>query len=148
MASIYVENWEMWTTTHCKLIKFDTDNLRESFPQMAEWTDEQIKKHLDENNGNIVFDSSISTKELMSQSYDVEENEYQWDEPSDSGTQVFQSSKDWSSKAWWRGNNDLRCEDRSKDYHEIIDHFLSTMNATDVNVQEDENTGPPEIPTF
>ena len=26
MASIYVENWEMWATTHCKLIKFDTDN--------------------------------------------------------------------------------------------------------------------------
>jgi len=145
MANIYVEKWEIWSTTNSKLLKYDTDNLRKSFREMADWDDEKIKEYLEDNNGNIEFndanDQSGEWWDVSEDAYDViEENEYSWDEPTDAGCQVFtdKDHREWHSKAWWRGSNDLRCEDRSKDYGEIISHFLDTMKAYEFESWEDE----------
>ena len=146
MANVYVEKWEIWSTTNSKLLKYDTDNLRKSFREMVDWDDEKIKQYLEDNNGNIEFndanDQSGEWWDVSEDAYDViEENEYSWDEPTDAGCQVFtdENHKEWHSKAWWRGSNDLRCEDRSKDYSEIISHFLDTMKAYQFESWEDED---------
>lgn len=147
MAKIYIEKWEVWSTTTSKLLKYDTDNLRQSFREMKDWDDEKIKEYLEENDGDIEFnDANDQSGEWweVSEAWGacdvVEENEHQWDEPSSQGCQVFtdKTHDDWLSKAWWRGSNDLRCEDRSKDYGEIIDHFLNTMKTYEFESWEDE----------
>lgn len=142
---IYLEKWEIWSTTNCKLIKYDTDNLRNSFREMKDWDDDKIVQYLEENNGDIEFndanDQSGEWWDVSEDAYDiVEENEYNWDEPTEAGCQVFtdKTHDDWHSKAWWRGSNDLRCEDRSKDYGEIISHFLDTMKTYEFESWEDE----------
>lgn len=146
MAKIYVEKWEIWSTTTSKLLKYDTDNLRNSFREMKDWDDNKIVEYLEDNNGDIEFndadDKSGEWWDVSEDAYDViEENEYNWDEPTESGCQVFtdKTHDDWHSKAWWRGSNDLRCEDRSKDYDEIISHFLSTMNTYNFEEWTDED---------
>ena len=146
MANIYVEKWEIWSTTTSKLLKYDTDNLRNSFREMKDWDDNKIVEYLEDNNGDIEFndagDKSGEWWDVSEDAYDViEENEYNWDEPTESGCQVFtdKTHDDWHSKAWWRGSNDLRCEDRSKDYDEIISHFLSTMNTYNFEEWTDED---------
>ena len=143
---IYVEKWEIWSTTTSKLLKYDTDNLRNSFREMKDWDDDKIVQYLEENNGNIEFDDANDQSgqwwDVSEDAYDViEENEYNWDEPTESGCQVFtdKTHDDWHSKAWWRGSNDLRCEDRSKDYGEIISHFLDTMKTYEFESWEDED---------
>lgn len=143
MAKLYLEKWEIWSTTNCKLIKYDTDNLRNSFREMKDWDDDKIVEYLEDNNGNIEFeDASGNNGEWwdMSDAAVVEENQYDWDEPGDTGCQVFtdKTHSDWHSKAWWRGSNDLRCEDRSKDYDEIMGHFLDTMETYNFESWEDE----------
>jgi hypothetical protein len=143
MAKLYLEKWEIWSTTHCKLIKYDTDNLRKSFREMQEWDDDKIKQYLEDRNGDIEFndanDQSGEWWDVSEDAYqEIEENQYDWDEPTDQGCQVFTDHSGWMSKCWWRGNNDLRCEDRSKDYGEIIDHFLDTMKTYNFESWEDE----------
>ena len=146
MANIYIEKWEIWSTTTSKLLKYDTDNLRNSFREMKDWDDEKIKEYLEDNDGNIEFDDANDQSgqwwDVSEDAYgEIEENEYNWDEPTESGCQVFtdKTHDDWHSKAWWRGSNDLRCEDRSKDYDEIISHFLSTMNTYNFEEWTDED---------
>lgn len=143
MAKLYLEKWEIWSTTHCKLIKYDTDNLRKSFREMQDWDDDKIKQYLEDRKGDIEFndanDQSGEWWDVSEDAYqEIEENQYDWDEPTDDGCQVFTDHSDWHSKAWWRGSNDLRCEDRSKDYGEIIDHFLDTMKTYNFESWEDE----------
>ena len=140
---IYVEKWEIWSTTTSKLLKYDTDNLRNSFREMKDWDDDKIKKYLEDNDGNIEFDDANDQSgqwwDVSEDAYgEIEENEYNWDEPTESGCQVFTDNNDWHSKAWWRGSNNLRCEDRSKDYGEIIGHFLDTMKTYEFESWEDE----------
>jgi hypothetical protein len=143
MANIYIEKWEVWSTTNCKLLKYDTDNLRKSFREMADWDDEKIKQYLEDNDGNIEFnDADDKSGEWWDVSEDaylqIEENQYQFDEASDAGCQVFSNAEEWESRAWWRGDHDLRCEDRSKDYDEIMNHFLTTMKTYEFEEWVDE----------
>jgi hypothetical protein len=108
MANIYIEKWEVWSTTNCKLLKYDTDNLRKSFREMADWDDEKIKQYLEDNDGNIEFNDA-----------DDKSGEW-WDVSEDAYLQI--------------------CEDRSKDYDEIMNHFLTTMKTYEFEewVDEDE----------
>lgn len=143
MAKLYVERWEIWSTTNCKLIKYDTDNLRKSFREMKDWDDDKIVEYLEDNNGNIEFEDAFGNNGEwwdMSDAAVVEENQYDWDEPGDTGCQVFtdETHSDWHSKAWWRGSNDLRCEDRGADYDEIIGHFLNTMETYEFETWDDD----------
>jgi len=141
---VYIEKWEVWSTTTSKLLKYDTENLRKSFREMADWDDEKIKEYLEDNNGDIEFndanDQSGEWWDVSEDAYDIiEENEYSWDEPTDVGYQIFTDNKEWHSKAWWRGNSDLRCTDRSKNYDEIMNHFLTTMKTYEFEEWTDED---------
>ena len=143
MAKLYLEKWEIWSTTNCKLIKYDTDNLRKSFREMKDWDDDKIKQYLEDRKGDIEFndanDQSGEWWDVSEDAYqEIEENQYDWDEPTDDGCQVFTDHSDWHSKAWWRGSNDLRCENRQEDYDKIIDHFLDTMETYNFESWEDE----------
>ena len=134
MAKIYIETWETWTTSNCKLIAYDTENIRQSFEEMKDWDDDKIKKYLEDNDGDIEFADGAGGDarlwEVIEDSGDVEFTEYQFEDPTDSGTVVFSSAKDWGlgTRAWWRGSNDLRCEDRSAGFDEIMQNFLNGIN--------------------
>jgi len=43
-----------------------------------------------------------------------------------------------ASRGWWRGSNDLRREDRTKDYEKSINYFLDTMKTYSFKEREDE----------
>jgi len=45
MSKIYVEQWEVWSTAQYKLLAYDTDNLRKTFPNLQKMSDEEIKQY-------------------------------------------------------------------------------------------------------
>ena len=131
MSKIYVEQWEVWSTAQYKLLAYDTDNLRKTFPNLQKMSDEEIKQYLEDNHGDIDIPGKDNQSgyfgEVIEQADYYEYNEYQMDEPTDGGCQVFTDSKEWESRAWWKGSNDLKCDDRSKDHHEIMSNFLDQI---------------------
>ncbi len=142
MSRIYIESRTTSTRVACKIIAYDTENLRECFLEMKDLSDKEIKKYLEENDGNIYFKCAhngetadldcIMSEEMLEDT--VEYTRHRWEESPDEQISVFFSNKDWDGQKYWLNTAPvpydvyLKGTDNNEALNNIMENFLNTLN--------------------